>query len=144
MACPCSNFHDSLATAGPRCFGRGRFRWSFGEAHVSALDTMAKAQVLACSDGGTMSISGAVAELNKEITQRNKEIERLTQIRDSLLQGASESTTRAHAATTPTAPAKKSAPVKKPGPKKSAAAKKSVPAKASTPVAKREVSAATR
>lgn len=84
-----------------------------------------------------MSISGAVVELNKEI-------ERLTQIRDSLLQGASESTTQGRATATSIAPARKSGPAKKPGPKKSASAKKSVPVKTSAPAGKRVVSAATR
>jgi hypothetical protein len=47
-----------------------------------------------------MSISGAVAELNKEI-------ERLIKIRDSLVQGASETATRATVAAAPVTAAKK-------------------------------------
>jgi hypothetical protein len=89
-----------------------------------------------------MSISGAVAELNKEI-------ERLTQIRDSLLQGASESATRGSVAAAPATAAKKSASgrkpgPKRPGPKKPVAEKKSVPAKTTAPAVKRVISAATR
>jgi hypothetical protein len=83
-----------------------------------------------------MSISGAVAELNKEI-------ERLIKIRDSLVQGASETATRATVAAAPLSTAKK--PVgRKPGPKKTAAVKKSVSAEPTAPVAKRVMSAATR
>lgn len=78
-----------------------------------------------------MSITGAVAELNKEI-------ERLTQIRDSLLQGASETATRSRVGTTSVALAKKA------GRKKSAKAKKSILVKTSAPAAKRVVSTATR
>ena len=64
-----------------------------------------------------MSITGAVAELNKEI-------ERLTKIRDSLLQGASVPGTIA------TVPAKRPEPQKKSaGLTTAVAAKKSVPAK---------------
>jgi hypothetical protein len=95
-----------------------------------------------------MSINGAVTELNKEI-------ERLTKIRDSLLQGAPAAISQP-AVSQPVAPqkrryvrvaktaAKASAPAKK-----SIAAKKSVPAKAApakapAPAKKREISAATR
>jgi hypothetical protein len=91
-----------------------------------------------------MSISGAVAELDKEITGLNKEIKRLTQIRDSLLQGASKGATLGSATAIPVTPAKKSGSRKKPGPKKSVTVKKSVPAKAAAPAAKRVISAATR
>jgi hypothetical protein len=64
-----------------------------------------------------MSITGAVAELNKEI-------ERLTKIRDSLLQGVSAP------GTTATVPAKRPEPQKKSaGLTTAVAAKKSVPAK---------------
>ncbi len=68
-----------------------------------------------------MSITGAVAELNKEI-------ERLTKIRDSLLQGSSEaSPVRAAAvAAKKSASAKKSAAVKQPSPAK----KRTMPAAA--------------
>jgi hypothetical protein len=89
-----------------------------------------------------MSISGAVAELNKEI-------ERLTKIRDSLLQGAAGVSqpavgqpvapqTRKYVRSAKT-PAKSSVPSKKP-----TAAKKSVPVKPAPPVKKRVISAATR
>jgi hypothetical protein len=87
-----------------------------------------------------MSISGAVAELDKEIAGLTKEIARLTQIRDSLAQGASKSATRADTTAGSVALAKKPGPRKKPGPKKSATVKKSVPAKAT----KRVISAETR
>lgn len=87
-----------------------------------------------------MSISGAVAELDKEIAGLTKEIACLTQIRDSLVQGASKTATRDSATTGSIAPKKKPGPRKKPGPKKSATAKKSVPAKAT----KRVISAETR
>jgi hypothetical protein len=51
-----------------------------------------------------MSITGAVAELNQEI-------ERLTKIRDSLLQGTpGQDAARTHAGAVPAAPAKKAAP----------------------------------
>jgi hypothetical protein len=96
-----------------------------------------------------MSISGAVAELDKEIAGLNKEVERITQIRESLLQGASKTAARG-SATAPPSPAKRPGPKKKPGPKKSTAAKKSVavkksaPAKTAAPAAKRVVSEATR
>ena len=89
-----------------------------------------------------MSIPGAVIELNKEI-------ERLTKIRDSL---SHETTALGQPAVgQPVAPqkrkyvrsakvlAKRSVPAKK-----STAAKKSAPAKASAPAKKREISAATR
>jgi len=69
-----------------------------------------------------MSITGAVAELNKEI-------ERLTKIRDSLLQGIS--------APDATSTAKKSEPQKKP-----AGLRAVVPAKTSVPAKKRVLSAA--
>lgn len=89
-----------------------------------------------------MSIPGAVVELNQEI-------ERLTKIRDSLLQGpagqsqsvvsqpvASQKRKYVRSAKTPvrdSVPAEKSAP-----------AKKSAPVKATPPAPKREISAATR
>jgi|SRR5580692_3876734 hypothetical protein len=79
-----------------------------------------------------MSINGAVTELNKEI-------ERLTKIRDSLLQGASAGTTSGGTAPAATV-AKKPGP--KPGVKKSISVKKSV--KAPAEVGKRVFSAATR
>jgi hypothetical protein len=95
-----------------------------------------------------MSISGAVAELDKELASLNKEIARITQIRESLVQEAAKSGTRGGATLAPAAPAKKAVARKKPGPKpgskKSAPAKKSASAKAVTPPAKRVISAATR
>ena len=87
-----------------------------------------------------MSINGAVAELDKEIAGLTKEIARLTQIRDSLAQGASKSATRTDTTSGSVALAKKPGPRKKPGPKKSAAAKRTVPTKAT----KRVISAETR
>jgi hypothetical protein len=102
-----------------------------------------------------MSISGAVAELDKEIAGLNKEVERLTQIRESLLQGASKSAARVSATALP-APAKRPGPKKKPGPEKSTVVKKSIavkkpvalkksaPTKTAAPGAKRVVSEATR
>jgi hypothetical protein len=94
-----------------------------------------------------MSISGAVAELNKEI-------ERLTKIRDSLLQGAAGVSqpavgqpvapqTRRYVRSAKT-PAKSSAPSKKPTAAKKSVAVKSVPVKPAPPVKKRAISAATR
>jgi hypothetical protein len=75
-----------------------------------------------------MSITGAVAELNKEI-------ERLTKIRDSLLQGVSAP----GAASTATVPAKQ------PGPKKKSAGLRAiVAAKNSVPAKKRVMSAAAK
>jgi hypothetical protein len=81
-----------------------------------------------------MSITGAVAELNKEI-------ERLTNIRDSLLQGVSAPGT----ASTATAPAKKTVPKKKSALKK-VVAEKSVPAKkrVMSAAAKKKISEALR
>ena len=73
-----------------------------------------------------MSITGAVAELNKEI-------ERLTMVRDSLLQGVSAP----GAATTAPAPAKKTIPKKK-------SALKKVIAEKSAPAKKRIMSAAAK
>jgi hypothetical protein len=75
-----------------------------------------------------MSIIGAVAELNKEI-------ERLTKIRDSLSQGVSS----------PGAASTATIPTKKPGPKKKSAALRAVvPAKKSGPAKKRKMSAAAK
>ena len=75
-----------------------------------------------------MSITGAVAELNKEI-------ERLTKIRDSLLHGVSA----------PVAASTATVPAKKPGPqKKSAGLRAVVAAKKSTPAKKRVMSAAAK
>jgi hypothetical protein len=96
-----------------------------------------------------MSITGAVAELDKEIAGLNKEVERLTEIRESLLQGASKSAARG-SVTVPPVLAKKPGPKRKPGPKKSTAVKKSVavkkspPTKTPPPASKRVVSEATR
>jgi hypothetical protein len=73
-----------------------------------------------------MSITGAVAELNKEI-------ERLTKIRDSLLQGVSPP------GTTATVPAKRPE-----SQKKSAGLTTSVSAKKSVPAKKRVMSAAAK
>lgn len=84
-----------------------------------------------------MSIGGAVNELNQEI-------ERLTQIRDSLLQVPPKSATSSGMTAAPVSPAKKSAPAKKPGPKKGIEAKKAAAKKLPTPAGKRVVSAATR
>jgi hypothetical protein len=76
-----------------------------------------------------MSITGAVNELNKEI-------ERLTRLRDALLEG-SPSGSLAHAAHANSG--------RKPGPaKKTSAAKKSAGAKASSTPKKRTLSAAGR
>ena|SRR5260370_29678978 len=94
-----------------------------------------------------MSITGAVTELNKEI-------ERLTKIRDSLLQGTSAGIGQP-AASSPVAPQKRKyvrspktavkAPAKSSAPaKKSVAAKKSVSVKPVAPAKKRVISAATR
>jgi hypothetical protein len=75
-----------------------------------------------------MSITAAVAELNKEI-------ERLTKIRDSLLQGVS----------TPGAASTAPVPAKKPGPKKKSAGLRAVvAAKKSVPAKKRVMSAAAK
>ena len=89
-----------------------------------------------------MSISGAVSELNKEI-------ERLTKIRDSLLQGAGAATQPA--ASQPVAPQKrkyvraaKTAAKNAVPAKKSTAAKKSSAVKAAGASTKRVISAATR
>ncbi len=76
-----------------------------------------------------MSISGAVSELNEEI-------ERLTKLRDALLEGSPE-TTPVHATTA--ASTRKSKPAKK-----AATAAKSVAAKKSSPAKKRTLSAAGR
>lgn len=98
-----------------------------------------------------MSIPGAVAELNKEI-------DRLTKIRDSLSQGgagASQLVLTQPAVTQAVAPKKRKyvrsaktaakTPAKSSVPaKKTTAAKKSALVKATAPVKKREISAATR
>ena len=87
-----------------------------------------------------MSITGAVSELNKEI-------ERLTKIRDSLLQGAATQPTVSQ----PVAPQKrryvrsaKTAAKSAVPAKKSIAAKKSTAVKAAGASTKRVISAATR
>jgi hypothetical protein len=77
-----------------------------------------------------MSISGAVLELNKEI-------ERLTKLRDALLEG-SPATGIATSTRKPRAAKKAATAVK------TVAAKKSVPAKKSAPAKKRTLSAAGR
>ena len=94
-----------------------------------------------------MSISGAVAELNKEI-------ERLTKIRDSLLQGSAA--VSQPAVGQPVAPqtrkyvrsaktlAKSSVPAKKTTAANKSVPVRSVPVKAAPPVKKRLISAATR
>ena len=88
-----------------------------------------------------MSITGAVTELNKEI-------ERLTKIRDSLLQGSPAGISQP-AASQPVAPQKRKyvrsakLPAKSPA-KKSTYAKKSAAVKAAAPAKKRVISAATR
>src|SRR5258707_15012935 len=88
-----------------------------------------------------MSITGAVTELNKEI-------ERLTKIRDSLLQGSPAGMNQP-AVSQPVAPQKRKyvrsarPPAKSPA-KKSTAAKKSAAAKPAAPAKKRMISAATR
>ena len=88
-----------------------------------------------------MSITGAVTELNKEI-------ERLTKIRDSLLQGSPAGISQP-AVSQPVAPQKRKyvrsakPPAKSPA-KKSTGAKKSAAVKAAAPAKKRVISAATR
>ena len=88
-----------------------------------------------------MSITGAVTELNKEI-------ERLTKIRDSLLQGSPAGISQP-AVGQPVAPQKRKygrsakPPAKSPA-KKSTSAKKSAEVKAAAPAKKRVISAATR
>src|SRR5258708_6103479 len=88
-----------------------------------------------------MSITGAVPELNKEI-------ERLTKIRDSLLQGSPAGISQP-AVSQPVAPKKRkyvrsaTPPAKTPA-KKSTAAKKSAAVKAAAPTKKRVISPATR
>jgi hypothetical protein len=94
-----------------------------------------------------MSISGAVAELNKEI-------ERLTKIRDSLLQGSAGGSqpavgqpiapqTRKYVRSAKT-PAKSSVPSKKSTAAKKSVTVKPVPVKVASSVKKRVISAATR
>ena len=86
-----------------------------------------------------MSISGAVSELDKEIAARTKELARLTQIRDSLVQGAAVSATSVSVAGS-VAPTKK-----KTGPKpKAVTEKKAAQVKAPAVTKKRTLSEATR
>jgi hypothetical protein len=88
-----------------------------------------------------MSITGAVTELNKEI-------ERLTKIRDSLLHGSPAGISQP-TGSQPVAPQKRkyvrsTKPAAKSPAKKSTAAKKSAAVKAAAPAKKRVISAATR
>ncbi|WP_353072003.1 hypothetical protein [Tunturiibacter gelidiferens] len=102
-----------------------------------------------------MSITGAVSELDKEISALNKEINRLTQIRESLLKSpAGESrpnistagkTQKRKYVRSAVTPAKTSSPAKKSNTrKKIAPVKASASVKATAPAKKRVVSAATR
>jgi hypothetical protein len=102
-----------------------------------------------------MSIIGAVSELDKEISALNKEISRLTQIRESLLKSpAGESlslvstagkTQKRKYVRSAVTPAKDSSPAKKSSTmKKTASVKSSASVKATAPAKRRVVSATTR
>ncbi len=102
-----------------------------------------------------MSIIGAVSELDKEISALNREISRLTQIRESLLKcpvGESRSPVRPAGETqkrkyvrSVVTPAKTSSPGKKSSAtKKTASVSASASVKATAPAKKRVISAATR
>ena len=102
-----------------------------------------------------MSITGAVSELDKEISVLNKEISRLTQIRGSLLKSpagesrsivsTTDKTQKRKYVRSPVVVAKTSSPVKKSSAKKKdASVKAHASVKAAAPVKKRVVSAATR
>ncbi len=90
-----------------------------------------------------MSITGAVSELDKEISALNREISRLTQIRESLLKSpAGES--RSPVKTTGEIQKRKYVRSAVTPAKKSSTTKKAASVKAAAPVKKRVISAATR
>jgi hypothetical protein len=90
-----------------------------------------------------MSITGAVSELDKEISALNKEISRLTQIRESLLKSPAGDSRSPIRTTGETQKRKYVRSAVTPA-KKFSTTKKTASVKAAAPVKKRVISAATR